>query len=151
MGVAGCASARHRRRFVRVCCHLADADALRGLFDPHLSAIELVRMEAVDEASFVAHWRLHGALKLPWRPSIKPYAGATLYELDAASGLIVSHTETWSISAVDAFVSTAWPGWPGAAPAAPSAAAHEYVTPPPPRLHSAAFADAGGGGGRARG
>ena len=45
---------------------------------------------------------------LPWRPQIKPYLGATRYELDE-SGLIVSHNEEWSISALEAFGSTLWP------------------------------------------
>ena len=107
------------------------SDALKGLFDPGLSSIELVDMEPVGERRFVAHWRLSGALKLPGRPHIKPYAGATLYELDEQM-LIVSHTETWSISVLDAFVSTVWPNF--GAPAAPSAEHHAYVAPPSPRL-----------------
>jgi hypothetical protein len=84
------------------------SDALHGLFDPSLSAIELLGLEKVCERSFVAHWRLSGALKLPWRPQIKPYLGATRYELDEA-GLIVSHNEQWSVSALEAFVSTLFP------------------------------------------
>ena len=108
------------------------SDALRGLFDPSLSTIELVSMEpCADGRSFVAHWRLSGALKLPWRPHIKPYAGATLYEL-GDDGLIVSHTESWSISVVDAFASTVFPQL--GAPAAPAVEAHSYVTPPAPRV-----------------
>ena len=94
------------------------SDALHGLFDPSLSAIELLGLERVCERSFVARWRLSGALKLPWRPRIKPYLGATRYELDE-SGLIVSHSEEWSVSAVEAFSSTLWPALGG--PAAPEA------------------------------
>ena len=107
------------------------SDALSGLFDPEMSSIELVAMEGVDDSSFVAHWRLSGHLKLPWRPAIKPYAGATRYELNS-DGLICSHTEAWSISAVDAFVSTAWEGW-GPKPA-PPVAEHVFVEPPAARL-----------------
>jgi len=108
------------------------SDALKGLFDPALSSIELVALEArADGRSFEAHWRLSGALKLPWRPHIKPYAGATLYEIDD-DGLIASHTESWSISALDAFASTVWPAF--GAPSAPPAAAHAFVEPPPRRL-----------------
>ena len=111
------------------------SDALKGLFAPQLSSIELVKMEAcADGTSFVAHWRLSGALKLPWRPAIKPYAGATLYEL-GDDGLIVSHTETWSISVLDAFVSTAWPEWPGAAAPAPHVEEHIFVAPPQRQQH----------------
>jgi hypothetical protein len=106
------------------------SDALSGLFDPSCSSIELVTLEALegDERAFVAHWRLSGALKLPWRPRIKPYAGATRYEL-GDDGLIVSHTETWSISVFDAFVSTVWPAF--GAPAAPCVEQHCFVAPPP--------------------
>jgi len=108
------------------------SDALKGLFAPTLSRIELVSMEALPGGrSFVAHWRLSGALKLPWRPEIKPYAGATLYEL-SEHGLIVSHTESWSISVLDAFMSTAWPSWPFAAPPAPPVDQHVFVDPPSP-------------------
>lgn len=107
-------------------------DALRGLFDPQLSSIELVRMEARGPTAFVAHWRLSGHLKLPWRPAIKPYAGCTLYETSAESGLIVSHTEAWSITSLDAFISTAFPAF--GSPPAPEVAQHVDVVPPPPRL-----------------
>ena len=107
------------------------SDALKGLFDPELSSIELVHMCPDGERSFVAHWRLSGALKLPWRPQIKPYAGATRYELNEA-GLIASHTETWSIPVVDAFASMVLPGY--GAPPAPSVERHSYVEPPPPRM-----------------
>jgi len=118
------------------------SDALKGLFDPALSSIELVSMHACDEheRSFIAHWRLTGHLKLPWRPAIKPYAGATRYELDDDM-LIVAHTESWSISVFDAFASTVWPSF--GAPAAPSVAEHVFVEPPPPVEHADRFADVG--------
>ena len=73
------------------------SDALRGSLT-HRSHPSSSPYGAIDERSFIAHWRLSGSLKLPWRPAIKPYAGATRYELDE-NGLIASHTETWSISA----------------------------------------------------
>jgi hypothetical protein len=91
------------------------SDALRGLFDPSSSRIELIELRQHGDRSFVADWRLEGALQLPWHPAIKPFTGSTLYELDE-EGLICSHTETWSISALDAFVSVLFPSW-GAAPA----------------------------------
>jgi hypothetical protein len=50
---------------------------------------------------------------------IKPYTGSTVYTVDEASGLITRHTETWDISAVDAFVSTLFPGLKYGAPPAP--------------------------------
>lgn len=106
------------------------SNALKGLFDPQLSAIELVEMQPCEDGrSFVAHWRLSGALKLPWRPQIKPYAGATRYELNA-EGLIASHTESWSVSVFDAFAATAFPGL--GSPPAPSVDHHVFVEPPPP-------------------
>ena len=102
------------------------SDALHGLFDPSTSRIELLDLRADGPRQFVARWRLEGALKLPWRPKVKPYAGCTRYELDA-DGLICRHTESWSISAADAFGSTLLPDavsqlLPGlGAPPAPSA------------------------------
>ncbi len=115
-------------------------DALRGLFEPSSSRIELISMEQDGPSSFVARWRLSGKLKLPWRPPIKPYEGATRYEL-GPTGLIAAHTETWSISAFDAFASTLFPGFTLGAPPAPELdvmrAQHEAgaLEPPPPRLN----------------
>ncbi|KAL3903154.1 MAG: hypothetical protein SGPRY_011791, partial [Prymnesium sp.] len=94
------------------------SDALRGLFDPVQSKFELLELSACGRSSFTASWRLEGALRVPGRPRIKPYLGTTLYELDE-DGLICSHTETWSISAIDAFVSVLFPKF-GAAPAPPA-------------------------------
>eukprot|EP00466_Bigelowiella_natans_P010951 jgi/Bigna1/90844/estExt_fgenesh1_pg.C_810014 len=62
--------------------------------------------------------RLEGTLMLPWRPKFKAYTGCTLYTLDDR-GLVARHEEKWSISALDAFVSTVFPEWPFAAPSAP--------------------------------
>uniref|UniRef100_A0A7S3AD69 Uncharacterized protein n=1 Tax=Haptolina ericina TaxID=156174 RepID=A0A7S3AD69_9EUKA len=112
-------------------------DALRGLFDPRLSTIELLSIDPTGPAEFVAHWRLSGALKLPWRPPIKPYFGATRYEV-GPDGLINSHTESWSISALDAFASMLIPRF--GEPPAPSAATlisrgrDHFVEPPPRQL-----------------
>jgi hypothetical protein len=52
---------------------------------------------------------------------IKPYTGTTVYTLDERSGRVTQHTESWDISALDAFVSTLLPGF-GAPPAPPVAA-----------------------------
>lgn len=94
-------------------------DALRGLFDSELSKFELLALEPHGDHAFSVHWRLEGALKLPWRPQTKPYLGCTLYET-GADGLVTRHTESWSISAFDAFVSTMLPNL-GAPPAPESA------------------------------
>jgi len=94
------------------------------------------------DRSFVARWRLSGALKLPNRPRIKPYLGATLYELDD-EGLIASHNEEWSITALEAFLSTVWPSL--GVPAAPEAGVLQrdeslwrHLQPPEPRLLASA-------------
>jgi len=114
------------------------ADALRGLFDPALSSIELLSLEKVCDRSFVARWRLSGALKLPWRPLIKPYLGATRYELDT-DGLIASHDELWSISTFEAFASTLWPAFGGPAAAEAGVLQRDEslwreLQPPPARI-----------------
>lgn len=54
----------------------------------------------------------------PGNLPIKPYTGTTVYSVDESSGKIAAHTETWDISALDAFVSTLVPGF-GAPPAPP--------------------------------
>jgi hypothetical protein len=64
--------------------------------------------------------------------AIKPYAGCTLYEVSPETGLIVSHTEAWSITALDAFVSTIVPSF--GAPPALDVSRHVDVEPPPLRL-----------------
>mmetsp|Transcript_9278 Transcript_9278/g.13154 ORF Transcript_9278/g.13154 Transcript_9278/m.13154 type:complete len:405 (-) Transcript_9278:120-1334(-) len=55
-----------------------------------------------------ARWKLDGVLMLPWRPSVKPWTGRTLYHLDD-EGLIAFHEEFWDVSAMEAFLSTLWP------------------------------------------
>ena len=122
------------------------ADALHGLFDPALSTVELISIEC-ESRDIVARWRLQGALKLPWRPTIKPFTGCTRYEMDE-HGLIGYHTEAWSTTALDAFISTFLPalGPPPAPPAAELRAAlrvplrgdradelGSWIVDPPPR------------------
>ena len=79
--------------------------ATSNLFDRRRSRIDLLHAEVVDESRIRAFWRLEGVLRLPWRPSIKPYLGSTTYTMNEF-GLISEHFETWSISALDAFAST---------------------------------------------
>jgi len=95
-------------------------DATSHLFEPKSSSIDLLSIETVDDRAVLARWRLEATLMLPWRPSVKAYTGVTLYELND-EGLISRHTELWSITAADAFISTLFPNWPGAAPGAPAA------------------------------
>lgn len=96
-------------------------DATAGLFDRRLSRVDLLEIGVVEEGgvkSIRASWRLEGALNLPWKPAIKPYTGETVYTFNE-QGLVVAHNETWSISALDAFVSVIWPRF-GAPPAPPA-------------------------------
>lgn len=76
--------------------------------------MDLIDIRVVD-GMIRAEWRLEGALKLPWRPRIKPFTGVTLYQFDD-DGLVESHVEEWSVSALDAFVSVLWKDF-GAPPA----------------------------------
>ena len=66
-----------------------------------------------------------------YRSACLIYVNGKRYEL-GADGLIVSHTEAWSISSIDAFVSTVLPSF--GAPPAPSIEAHHFVQPPPSRV-----------------
>lgn len=97
-------------------------DAAAGLFDARKSKVELIDIYDQKESDngseiVVAHWRLEGALMLPWRPRIKPYVGSTTYKFDA-DGLVEEHLESWDISVVDAFLSVVFNGY-GSPPAPP--------------------------------
>ncbi|EKX34199.1 hypothetical protein GUITHDRAFT_90543 [Guillardia theta CCMP2712] len=85
-------------------------DATSHLFEPKSSSIDLLSIETVDDSAVLARWRLEATLMLPWRPSVKAYTGVTLYELNE-EGLVSRHTELWSITAADAFISTLFPNW----------------------------------------
>mmetsp|Transcript_27102 Transcript_27102/g.37563 ORF Transcript_27102/g.37563 Transcript_27102/m.37563 type:complete len:313 (+) Transcript_27102:96-1034(+) len=93
-------------------------DAISHLFDHKTSKVQLLDIKVLDDRRIAAKWRLEGTLMLPWRPKFKAYTGCTLYTLDDR-GLVARHEEKWSISALDAFVSTVFPEWPFAAPSAP--------------------------------
>lgn len=95
-------------------------DATGNLFYRPQSHVDLLGIGVVDGEKIRAHWRLEGALNLPWKPTIKPYTGSTLYTFDER-GLVMSHVEEWSISAFDAFASTLFPSTSFGAPPAPSA------------------------------
>lgn len=93
--------------------------AVAALFDPEVSKADLISSEVSGSNSITLRWRLEGKLKIGNLP-IKPYTGTTVYTIDEDSGKITGHTETWDISALDAFVSTLLPGF-GAPPAPPVA------------------------------
>lgn len=90
--------------------------ATAGLFQKGCSKVDLISI-CVKEERIVARWRLEGRLNLPWHPAIKPYTGSTTYRFDE-DGLVESHTETWSVTALDAFVSVLFPAF-GQPPAPP--------------------------------
>lgn len=92
-------------------------DAMAGLFERKLSRVDLLAIQITSENTIHAEWRLEGALNLPWKPPIKPYTGETVYTFDER-GLVVTHVESWSLSAFEAFVSVLWPGF-GQPPAPP--------------------------------
>jgi len=79
-------------------------DAISNLFERKSSQVQLLCIETIDDKTILARWRLEGTLKLPWRPKVKPYTGVTVYHLNE-QGLVQRHTELWSITAFDAFVS----------------------------------------------
>ncbi|KAF6258407.1 hypothetical protein COO60DRAFT_1127701 [Scenedesmus sp. NREL 46B-D3] len=92
--------------------------AVAALFDPAVSRADLVSSSVAGPNSISLRWRLEGRLKIGNLP-IKPYTGSTVYTVDEGSGLITRHDEAWDISAVDAFVSTLFPGLKYGAPPAP--------------------------------
>jgi len=51
--------------------------AVANLFDPAESRADLISIRPVDDQTIEMRWRLEGVLKLPGRPRIKPYTGAT--------------------------------------------------------------------------
>ncbi|WIA33788.1 hypothetical protein OEZ86_006901 [Tetradesmus obliquus] len=92
--------------------------AVAALFDQTVSRADLISSNVAGPNSIALRWRLEGKLKIGDLP-IKPYTGSTLYTVDEASGLISRHEEEWDITAVDAFVSTLFPGLNYGAPPAP--------------------------------
>jgi len=119
---------RGRRKYV---------DAVSHLFVHKSSRVDLLSIEALQPGAappasgdadaagegglIVARWRLSGVLALPWRPEILPYTGVTLYQLDAR-GRVRRHTEHWSVTAPQAFLSTLLPALPLWGAPAPEAA-----------------------------
>ncbi|CAM9804997.1 unnamed protein product, partial [Chrysoparadoxa australica] len=85
-------------------------DAVKVLFDGNSSSLKLLSKPEVssDGKEVTAQWELSGYLKFPWHPYVKPYTGTTVFTLDE-KGLISSHAETWSISALDAALATITP------------------------------------------
>lgn len=85
-------------------------NAASQLFDQRQSRSELLSLEIdpVDQVTIVAKWRMHGILRLPWKPLLPAWTGTTRYHRDE-DGLIYLHRETWDMSVFQAFLRTFWP------------------------------------------
>jgi Uncharacterized conserved protein (DUF2358) len=81
-------------------------NAASQLFDSKQSFCELKKLEIQGDV-IVADWKMNGVLHLPWRPKLPEVNGQTIYHFDE-NGLIARHEETWDLSAVEAFLKTAW-------------------------------------------
>ena len=73
--------------------------ALTLLFDPAVSSVEDVQLEAVGASSVTISWTLGGYLKFPWRPRVARFRGVSVYTLDPATGLVVEQAQEWEKSA----------------------------------------------------
>ena len=78
-------------------------NALRILFDPTESTIEIVKPLQVDEESRIIAGtiRSRGVLQFPWRPRVKAYESNIVWKVDE-EGLISEQLQTWSKSASEA-------------------------------------------------
>lgn len=84
-------------------------NAASQLFDHRKSRSELLSLRMSEKKGvIVAHWRMKGVLRLPWRPSVPSWTGTTRYYTDE-DGLIYMHEETWDKSVLQAFLQTLWP------------------------------------------
>jgi hypothetical protein len=74
--------------------------ALRILFDPKRSSIELLEPLTVQEAdhTITGRFRLRGVLQFPWNPYITAYESTIVYTI-AEDGLVAQQTQTWTKSA----------------------------------------------------
>ncbi|KAG2427637.1 hypothetical protein HXX76_012288 [Chlamydomonas incerta] len=86
--------------------------ALKVLFDPTYSKVQLLSISATGPRTVEADWRLGGYLVFPWNPRVEPFKGHTAYTL-SDEGLIVEQRQTWEKSAAEAlresFTPTAGP------------------------------------------
>ena len=80
-------------------------NAASQLFDYRSSRAELTSLTIENPKLLVAHWRMEGVLRLPWRPLLPEWGGTTYYHLDDEN-LVYLHTETWDMTVLEAFVRT---------------------------------------------
>lgn len=83
-------------------------NAASNLFDYGTSYSELTHLSVESPKLIVAHWRMEGVLRLPWRPVLPEWTGTTYYHLDD-DNLIYKHDETWDMSVLEAFSRTLSP------------------------------------------
>ena len=83
-------------------------NAASQLFDHRSSRAELLSLEAIDDRTILAQWKMKGILRLPWKPVLPTWTGTTTYHRDDL-GLIYKHSEAWDMSAFEAFVRTLLP------------------------------------------
>ena len=86
-------------------------DVCASLFDSQCSEVSLLDIRVVSPTAIRARWTLGGVIKLPWRPRVATFEGASTYTLDA-DGLIAEQREEWSISPLAALLETVTPGAP---------------------------------------
>jgi hypothetical protein len=93
------------RKYIGIASHLFDSKT------SHSELLSLQQQQQQEEENdttqphlqIKAEWKLSLTLKLPWRPSLPPFTGTTLYKFDE-DNLIYQHEETWDISLLDAFL-----------------------------------------------
>ena len=86
-------------------------NALKILFDPETSSVDLKSIDIVDDHTIVGVYDCEGYLKLPWHPRVKPYTGTVTWRTNGENGLIVSQTQQWTgISAAGAIIESFTPG-----------------------------------------
>ncbi|GLI71493.1 hypothetical protein VaNZ11_016708 [Volvox africanus] len=82
--------------------------ALKVLFDPQFSKVELLDIRVAGPRTVEADWRLGGYLAFPWNPRVEPFTGHTVYTLND-DGLVSEQRQTWSISAATALIESFTP------------------------------------------
>eukprot|EP00545_Synedropsis_sp_CCMP1620_P003057 CAMPEP_0119013198 /NCGR_PEP_ID=MMETSP1176-20130426/8123_1 /TAXON_ID=265551 /ORGANISM="Synedropsis recta cf, Strain CCMP1620" /LENGTH=281 /DNA_ID=CAMNT_0006966261 /DNA_START=84 /DNA_END=929 /DNA_ORIENTATION=+ len=83
-------------------------NAASQLFDYGSSYAELMSLRVENPKLLVAHWRMEGVLRLPWRPVLPQWTGTTYYHLDDDNQIYL-HDETWDMSVAEAFMRTISP------------------------------------------
>jgi len=85
-------------------------NALKILFDPERSYVQLVEPLTIDEnkKQITARIRSGGVLQLPWSPRISSYESLIVYTIDDNS-LVERQDQVWSISAFEALKETFTP------------------------------------------